>query len=357
MQITDSVVDRLKPAYFGVDNLVGIDSRVNELKSFIGIGFDDVRMLGVWGLGGIGKTTIGQVIYNLISYQFDGASFLPIVREKSILQLQEMLLSDITGVKDKNLNNIDEGINELNKRLRHKKVLIIVDDVDSMSQLERLVPNPNCLGMGSRIIITTRDKDLLHMHGVDNIYEVRELSFEESMLLFSLCAFKKRFPEKEYEELSRNIISLANGHPLSLKVLGHFLYGKTKSEWEKALKELKFQPMHEIQSVLKISYDRLDLDAQNIFLDIACFFNGEERELVSRISDGSVKAMRELNHKSLITFSNNKVLMHPSIQQMGQEVVYQESPKEPGRRSRLWRSEDVHYILSSNQVRAKCLKL
>lgn len=115
--------------------------------------------------------------------------------------------------------------------------------------------------------------------------------------------------------------------------------------------------MHEIQSVLKISYDRLDLDAQNIFLDIACFFNGEERELVSRISDGSAKAMRELNHKSLITFSNNKVLMHPSIQQMGQEVVYQESPKEPGRRSRLWRSEDVHYILSKNQVRAKCLKL
>lgn len=207
MQITDSVVDRLKPASFGVDNLVGIDSRVNELKSFIGIGFDDVRMLGVWGLGGIGKTTIGQVIYNLISYQFDGASFLPIVREKSILQLQEMLLSDITGVKDKNLNNIDEGINEINKRLRHKKVLIIVDDVDSMSQLERLVPNPNCLGMGSRIIITTRDKDLLHMHGVDNIYEVRELSFEESMLLFSLCAFKRDFLKKNMRNF-QEILSL-----------------------------------------------------------------------------------------------------------------------------------------------------
>ena len=285
-QITDWVIDRLKHAYFHVHNLVGIDSRVNELKSFIGIGFDDVRMLGVWGLGGIGKTTIGQVIYDLISYQFDGASFLPSVREKSIPQLQEMLLIDITGVKDKNLNNVDEGILEINERLQDKKVLIIVDDVDSSSQLEYLVPNPSCLGMGSRIIITTRDKHLLYVHGVDNIYEVRELSFEESMLLFSRCAFKQGFPEKEYEELSRNIVSFAKGHPLALKVLGHFLYGKTKSEWEKELKKLKVQPMHEIQSELQISYDRLlDHGTKNIFLDIACFFNGEERELVSRISN------------------------------------------------------------------------
>ena len=177
------------------------------------------------------------------------------------------------------------------------------------------------------------------------------------MHLFSFCAFGKRFPKPEFVELSRYIVNYIEGLPLALKVLGGFLHHRTVSYWEEVLDKLKHQPMKEIQDVLKISYDRLDLDAQNIFLDIACFFNGEERELVSRISDGSVKAMRELNHKSLITFSNNKVLMHPSIQQMGQEVVYQESPKEPGRRSRLWRSEDVHYILSSNQVRAKCLKL
>ena len=352
MQIIDLVNDRLK------HNLVGIDSRLEKLMALIGIGFDDVRVVGVWGLGGIGKTTIAQVIYNSISHQFDGASFLPVVREQSILQLQEMLLIDITGVKDKNLNNVDEGINEISKRLRHKKVLIIVDDVDSLSQSECLVPNPNCLGMGSRIIITARDKRLLYdVHKVDNIYEVPELGFEESMLLFSLCAFKRRFPEKGYAKLSRDMVDYANGHPLTLQVLGHFLYGKTIYEWADELREINCRPRLEMLRVLQTSYDELDNIEKDVFLDLACFFNGVEREFVSRLSDLPEITIRQLHDKSLVTFSNNKILMHPLLQQMGQEVVYQESPQEPGRRSRLWSLEDVHRILSKNEVRAKCLKL
>ena len=357
MQITDSVIDKLKHVDIGDDNLVGIDSRLEELHSLIGIGFDDVRMLGVYGFGGIGKTTIGQVIFNSIAYQFDGVSFLSIVREQPILQLQEILLFAITGVKDKNLNNVDEGINEIKKRLRQKKVLIIVDDVDHSSHLKYLVPDRDCLGKGSRIIITTRDKHLLCEYGVDAIYEVQELGFEESMLLFSLCAFKRRFPEEGYVELSRDIVDYANGHPLTLKVLGHSLYGKTISEWEKALDQLKCQPMPKIQSLLQISYDRLDHTTKNIFLDIACFFNGEEREFVSRILDGAEHAITTLCGKSLLTFSNNKMLMHPLLQQMGQVLVRQACLTEPGKWSRLWSSEDVHHVLTKNKVRAKCLKL
>ncbi|KAL6317044.1 hypothetical protein AAG906_026832 [Vitis piasezkii] len=220
MQITDSVIDKLKHADIGDDNLVGIDSRLEELHSLIGIGFDDVRMLGVYGFGGIGKTTIGQVIFNSIAYQFDGVSFLSIVREQPILQLQEILLFAITGVKDKNLNNVDEGINEIKKRLRQK--------------------NRDCLGKGSRIIITTRDKHLLCEYGVDAIYEVQELGFEESMLLFSLCAFKRRFPEEGYVELSRDIVDYANGHPLTLKVLGHSLYVHVSTGFEFPSYELRY---------------------------------------------------------------------------------------------------------------------
>ncbi|RVW64092.1 TMV resistance protein N [Vitis vinifera] len=240
MQITDSVIDKLKHADVGDDNLVGIDSRLEELHSLIGIGFDDVRMLGVYGFGGIGKTTIGQVIFNSIAYQFDGVSFLSIVREQPILQLQEILLFAITGVKDKNLNNVDEGINEIKKRLRQKKVLIIVDDVDHSSHLKYLVPDRDCLGKGSRIIITTRDKHLLCEYGVDAIYEVQELGFEESMLLFSLCAFKRRFPEEGYVELSRDIVDYANGHPLTLKVLGHSLYVHVSTGFEFPSYELRY---------------------------------------------------------------------------------------------------------------------
>ena len=89
MQISGYISDRLRSQYFRDDYLAGMDKPLEELKSFIGIGFDDVRMLGVYGIGGISKTTIGKGIYNLISCHFDGFSFLPNVREQSIHQLQK----------------------------------------------------------------------------------------------------------------------------------------------------------------------------------------------------------------------------------------------------------------------------
>ena len=354
MEITDSINDILRRQHFGGDYLVGIENRLEELKSLIGIGFDDVRMLGVYG---IGKTTIGKVLYDLISCQFDGVSFLQNVREQSIRQLQKELLIDITGVEDKNLNDVDKGINVIKRKLRPKKVLIVLDDVDCSSQLEYLVPDRDWIGEGSRIIITTRDKHLLVEHGVDAIYEVQGLDFEESINLFSLYAFARSCPEQGYEELSRYIVNYAKGLPLALKVFGSSLHGRTISEWEEVLDKKKHVSMKEIHDVLKISFDRLDNETKNIFLDISCFFEGEERELVSRILDGADQAIATLYDMSLLTFSNNKIMMHPLVRQMGQEVVRQECPGEPGKQSRLWRSKDVHSILSKNEVRAKYLKL
>ena len=355
-KIIDKVVEALQHRDFRHDYLVGIDSRLEELESLIGTGFDDVRMVGVCGIGGIGKTAIGKVIYNLISYQFDCVSFLANVCKQSMPEVQKELLSHITGLFYKGLT-VDEGINEIKNKLRQKKVLMVVDDVDSLTQLKYLVPNQDWLGKGSRIIITTRDKHLLLEHGVDAMYEVQRLDFEESMHLFSFCAFGERFPIPGFVELSRYIVNYIEGLPLALKVLGCFLHDKTALYSEEVLDKLKHQPMKEIQDVLKISYDRLDCKTKNIFLDIACFFKGEEREFVSRILDGAEQAITDLYNKSLLTFSNNKILMHPLLQQMGQEVVHQPCPQEPGKQSRLWRSEDVHRILRQNEVRSKCLKL
>ena len=99
----------------------------------IGMGFPDVLMLGLYGIGGIGKSTIGKAIYNSISCKFDGISFLTCVREGSIPQLQKILLMDITGEINKNLDNVDEGINKIKEKLQQKKVLIILVDVDSLA--------------------------------------------------------------------------------------------------------------------------------------------------------------------------------------------------------------------------------
>ena len=357
MEITDSIYDILRRQHFGGDYLVGIDNRLEELMSLIGIGFDDVRIVGVCGIGGIGKTTIAKVLYNSISCQFQGASFRQNVRERIASQVLQELQIDILGLKDAIFVDVDEVFSTINRQWLSEKVLIVLDDVDWISQLEYLVPHRDWFGRGSRIIITTRDKHLLVQHGVDAIYEVQGLDFEESINLFSLYAFKQSCPEQGYEELSRYIVNYAKGLPLALKVFGSSLHGRTISEWEEVLDEQKHVPMKEIHDVLKISFDGLDGKTKNIFLDISCFFEGEERELVSRILDGADQAITTLYDLSLLTFSNNKIMMHPLLQQMGQEVVRQECPGEPGKQSRLWRSKDVHRILSKNEVRAKCLKL
>jgi predicted AAA+ superfamily ATPase len=73
---------------------VGINSRVEAIKLLLDIESNDVRMVGIYGLGGVGKTTIAKAIYNEIFYHFEGRSFLENVREKSmtnegIIELQE----------------------------------------------------------------------------------------------------------------------------------------------------------------------------------------------------------------------------------------------------------------------------
>lgn len=108
----------------------------------------------------------------------------------------------------------------------------------------------------------------------------------------------------------------------------------------------------DIYDVLKISYNELKLEEKNIFLDIACFFAGEDKDFVLRILEVSNCVLNVLVHKSLITLSySNKLQMHDLLQEMGREIVRQEFVKEPGKRSRLWYHEDVYHVLKKNKVR------
>nr|DAD46104.1 TPA_asm: hypothetical protein HUJ06_004334 [Nelumbo nucifera] len=338
---------------------IGIDSRARDMYTLLSIRPDDVRIVGIWGMGGIGKTTIAKAIYNQIFGRFEGGSFLANVAENfkqhnGIVQLQEQLLLDILMVKDLKIKNIASGSSVIKERLCYKKVLLVLDHVDQPDQLYALAREHNWFGAGSRIIITTRDVHLLNVLQVDEIYEAKELSYEESIKLFSWHAFGKDHPTEDYMELSKRVVSYVGGLPLALEVLGSFLLDKrSKPEWISVLEKLKRIPHDQIQKKLRISFDALDDQMRDIFLDIACFFIGMDRDHVIRILDGcgffSETGINDLIRKSLLKVGeNNELRMHDQIRDMGREIIREKSPKEPGSRSRLWYHEDVHHVLTQH---------
>ena len=360
-KIREVIITRLnrKPLYVG-DNIVGMDFHLKQLKSLVKTELDDVHMVGIYGIGGIGKTTIAMAFYNDISSRFDGSSFLRGVGEKSkggLLELQKKLLKDILKCESTDFDDTSEGINVIKKRLCSKRVLIVLDDVEELEQLENLAGKNGWYGPKSTIIITTKDTSLLSQHGVNILYEVKELNHKEAIDLFNWWAFKQNIPKpkEDFESLSHCVVGYAKGLPIALKVLGGFLFGKKIDEWKSALHKLEKIPHMKVQSVLKVSYERLDRTEKEIFLDIACFFKGKDKDLVSRILGRYVDiGIKVLHERCLITISQNKLDMHDLLQQMGQEIVRQKSPKEPGKMSRLWDFNDIDSMLTRNTVRVKC---
>ncbi|KAH9781787.1 ADP-ribosyl cyclase/cyclic ADP-ribose hydrolase [Citrus sinensis] len=340
--------------------LVGMESRLEKLRFLMGTGSNDVRMIGIWGMGGLGKTTLARVFYDLMSHEFDGSSFLADVREKfekegSEISLQKQLLSDLLKLSDYSIQNVYDGINIIRSRLQRKKVLLIIDDVADVEQLQGLVGRRDWFGPGSKILITTRDRQLLVAHEVDeeHILDLNVLNNDEALQLFSMKAFKSHQPMGEYVELSKRVLEYAGGLPLALKVLGSFLIGRSADLWRSALERLKKDPSNKIMSILQISFEGLQDSEKKIFLDVACFFKWKNRDYVTKILEGCgfspVIGIEVLIEKSLLTVDGRNILhMHDLLQELGQLIVTRQSPEEPGKRSRIWREEEVRQVLTNN---------
>ncbi|XP_037492085.1 disease resistance protein RPV1 [Jatropha curcas] len=341
---------------------VGLESRVEKLMDLLNVKSNQIQVLGLHGMGGIGKTTLAKALYNKLIKHFKYRCFISSVREIAegdggLTSLQNKFLHDLSANKVPPVNEVVDGVIKIKRMLAEQRVLAVLDDVNDVSQLNVLAGKRDWFGEGGIIIITTRNEDVLVDHIVNERYEVRELFSSEALQLFSYHAMRRENPTEGYLKIAKQIVSLTGNLPLALEVFGSFLFHKrTMKQWEDALKRLQQIRPHDLQDVLRISFDGLDQEERHIFLDIACLFvkigMGKEEaiDILTGCGFRAETAVTVLEAKSLIKIREDGTLwMHDQLRDMGREIVLRENLVNPGMRSRLWDYEEIMTVLKDKK--------
>ncbi|KAK4493039.1 hypothetical protein RD792_018146, partial [Penstemon davidsonii] len=356
-KIIKVIDDKLNRAVLtGVNDLIGVHSRVKKINQWIDNVSSDVSILAICGAGGIGKTTIAKFVYNLNYAKFRAHCFVANVREISkqpngLVCLQTELLSGIQNGKKETINSVGEGIFKIKDAVLNKMILLVLDDIDQADQLNIVLGMREWFHPGSKVILTTREEHLFKPNKAYQLHRVEPLNFDESLQLFSLYAFGQDHPVEAFMDLSTRVLDRCEGLPLALKVLGSSLSGRSRDVWESELEKLNEIANNRIQKILRISYDTLSDDHdKNLFLHIACFFVGKRKDYIVTVLDEcsfyTAVGIQSLIDRCLLSIEFSDILsMHQMIQDMGREVVRQESPRNPGKRSRLWRCKDSFNVL------------
>ncbi|XP_029125004.1 TMV resistance protein N-like [Cajanus cajan] len=291
-EIVNLVLTKLAEPMFRSKGLVGIDEKIADVESLIRKSKEskDICLIGIWGMGGVGKTTLAEEIFNKLQSEYEGYYFLANEREQSskrgIISLKNEIFSALLTnvVRISTQNSLPDDIV---RRIGRMKVFIVLDNVNDSDHLQNLLGALDNFGSGSRIIVTTRDEQVLNANKADEIYRLREFSFDKALELFNLIEV-----------------------------------------WESELNKLKKMPPTKVYDVMKLSYDDLDRKEQRIFLDLACFVLRLHRKNLVNLKELDLNSSEELkklpdlskaiNLEVLILWGCSRLTkVHPSIFTLG----------------------------------------
>ncbi|VYS62970.1 unnamed protein product [Arabidopsis thaliana] len=327
VKIANDVSNKLFPLPKGFGDLVGIEDHIEAIKLKLCLESKEARiMVGIWGQSGIGKSTIGRALFSQLSSQFHHRAFITYKSTSGSdvsgmkLSWEKELLSEILGQKDIKIEHF--GVVE--QRLKHKKVLILLDDVDNLEFLKTLVGKAEWFGSGSRIIVITQDRQLLKAHEIDLIYEVELPSQGLALKMICRSAFGKDSPPDDYRELAVEVVELAGNLPLGLSVLGSSLKGRDKDEWVKMMPRLRNDSDDKIEETLRVGYDS---NVKELLEDDVGLTMLAEKSLLRITPDGHIE-------------------MHNLLEKLGREIDLAKSKGNPGKRQFLTNFEDIREVLT-----------
>eukprot|EP01018_Ginkgo_biloba_P036381 Gb_12959 [translate_table: standard] len=267
---------------------VGLKQRTAKLNNLLRTSSNDksVCTVGIWGKGGIGKTTLSKAVCNDIKSMFDAFCFVSDVRErakesiKGLTELQEQIMKDLLKIELK-VNSVHEG--QVKKR--------------------------------------------------EHLGSIRALH-NQALELFSWHAFLRVCPDEGYEDLSKRVVKACKGLPLSLELMGAHLYDKRDDTafWNEAVIRIESMMDKDLYETLKISFNGLRLQEPTY-----------PHTAIENLSLKSLIRVKKYAH------DNSFFDMHDHLRDLGREIVAEESREDPCKRSRLWHPHDVRRVVGESK--------
>ncbi|KAG0579103.1 hypothetical protein KC19_4G073200 [Ceratodon purpureus] len=212
---------------------------------------DDVGLLGIYGTSGIGKTTIAHEVYINERLNFQHCCFLTNVKDSKGVNFMGLQMKMVTELLQVDAMKMQWDFGRWFEKIQNQKVFLVIDDITEKEQFDELIPDLEKLAPGSRVLITSCEKDILQtiIDAVTQgtvqsaLHEVPKLSFSDSLRVFIWCAFQENnllAVDASLHDLVNKITTACCGLPLALEVMGRFLAKKKKlpedlKYWQEAI--------------------------------------------------------------------------------------------------------------------------
>ncbi|KAL9464539.1 hypothetical protein AB3S75_002195 [Citrus x aurantiifolia] len=262
--------------------VVGLEGDTRKIKDWVFEAEEGILAIGVVGMGGLGKTTIAQKVFNdrEIENWFERRMWVSVSQtftEEQIMRSMLRNLGDASAGDDRG-----ELLRKINQYLLGKRYLIVMDDVwgEDLAWWRRIYEGlPK--GKGSSIIITTRNGKVSQKMGVKKarMHFPKFLSEDDSWLLFRKIAFAATEGECQHpslEGVGKEIVEKCKGLPLAIKAVGGMMLYKppTYNEWRRTADNFRDELAENDDSVmasLQLSYDELPPYLKSCFLSFSVY--------------------------------------------------------------------------------------
>nr|PNR42831.1 hypothetical protein PHYPA_017662 [Physcomitrium patens] len=238
---------------------------------------NEVKVLYLVGIGGIGKTTIAKATLINVKNMYNASCFVECIDSGSDCYTTSCNILEQFQVKEKP-KDAKEAHKMLKSFLTKNKIILVFDNIKNQSQIEDVVPMDDIFASnGSTLIATTRDSNIMKDCGKEICkLNIEELDEETSMKMFTTHSCGQESLPIELIEVGKKIVRACNGLPLSLKVMGAFLREKKRLRcWERALQKLKRgrkldgdenNSNYKIWKILRVSFETLKIEEKkNVF--------------------------------------------------------------------------------------------